>query len=125
MYSPTLIRTVLKYKPLANFLRPIAETYVNLAGYRKIGLRYEDLLPEENDAMEIALKRLPKLESYDRVYRLRIAMQCSLTHTLLPKNEWLKAEEDIRYIDPILKEVIKEMNEQHDLDTLVLQKNIE
>lgn len=121
---PSLINPILKCKSLTAFLRPIAEEYVNLAGYRKIGLRYDDLLPEENDAMEIALKRLPKLEAYDRVYRLRVALQCSLSHTLLPKNQWVKPEEDIRYIDPILKEVITEMHERDELDTLTLQKDL-
>ncbi|CCJ31163.1 unnamed protein product [Pneumocystis jirovecii] len=124
MQPPTLIQTVLKYKTLATFLRPIAEGYVNLAGYRKIGLKYDDLIPEENDAMQSALKRLPKLEGYDRVYRLRIASQCSLAHTLLPEKQWVKAEEDTRYIDPILQEVVNEMNERHDLDTLILEKNL-
>ncbi|KAG4304141.1 hypothetical protein PORY_002505 [Pneumocystis oryctolagi] len=125
MQPPTLIHSILKYKSLVAFLRPIAESYANLAGYRKLGLRYEDLLPEENDAMETALRRLPKPESYDRVYRLRVASQCSLTHTLLPEKQWVKAEDDVRYIGPILEEVVKEMNEKHDLDTLILHKNKE
>ncbi|EMR10159.1 hypothetical protein PNEG_01433 [Pneumocystis murina B123] len=120
---PTLIQPLLKYKSLTTFLKPIAEAYISLAGYRKLGLRYEDLLPEENDAMETALKRLPKSEAYDRVYRLRVALQCSLTHTLLPKSQWVKAEEDTRYISTVLKEVVAEMNERNELDTLMLEKN--
>lgn len=43
--------------------------------------------------MILALKRLPAKESYDRVYRLRRAFQCSITHKLLPKEEWTKPEE--------------------------------
>ncbi|KAG5519134.1 hypothetical protein PMAC_002222 [Pneumocystis sp. 'macacae'] len=124
MQPPTLIQTVLKYKIFATFLRPIAEGYVNLAGYRKIGLKYDDLIPEENDAMQIALKRLPKLEGYDRAYRLRVASQCSLAHTLLPEKQWVKAEEvTYAFENPILQEVVNEINERHDLDTLVLEKN--
>jgi hypothetical protein len=37
--------------------------------------RADDLLPEENDTMQLALKRLPPKEAYDRVYRLRRAFQ--------------------------------------------------
>lgn len=40
-----------------------------------------------------ALKRLSPQESYDRVYRIRRAMQCSVTHKLLPKEEQTKPEE--------------------------------
>ncbi|KTW29849.1 hypothetical protein T552_01053 [Pneumocystis carinii B80] len=123
IFPPTFIQPLSKYRSLTAFLKPIAELYMKLAGYRKLGLRYEDLLPEENDAMETALKRLPKSEAYDRVYRLRTAMQCSLTHTLLPKNQWVKAEEDTRYISEILKEVVTEMNERNELDTLMLEKS--
>lgn len=73
--------------------------------------------------MEIALKRLPKPEAYDRVYRLRVAFQCSLTHTLLPRSQWVKQEQDIRYISPILNDVVKEMGERDELESLVLEKN--
>jgi ubiquinol-cytochrome c reductase subunit 7 len=53
----------------------------------------EDLIPEENDTVLLALKRLPPKEAYDRVYRLRRALQCSITHTILPKEQQTKPEE--------------------------------
>jgi ubiquinol-cytochrome c reductase subunit 7 len=37
--------------------------------------RADDLLPEENDVVQTALKRLQPQEAYDRVFRLRRAMQ--------------------------------------------------
>lgn len=42
--------------------------------------RADDLIPEENDTVQLALKRLPPKEAYDRVFRLRRAFQ---VHTLL------------------------------------------
>lgn len=39
------------------------------------GLRADDLIPEENDTVQLALKRLPPKDSYDRVFRLRRAFQ--------------------------------------------------
>lgn len=85
------------------WLRPYAmaygQWYRNLAGYRKLGLRsvvirfsmkpslqlerfsdhgnlrYDDLLPEETETVQLALKRLPPKEAYDRVFRLRRAFQ--------------------------------------------------
>ena len=38
-------------------------------------LRYDDLLPEETETVQLALKRLPPKEAYDRVFRLRRAFQ--------------------------------------------------
>ena len=39
--------------------------------------RADDLIPEENETVLLALKRLPPKEAYDRVYRLRRAVQVS------------------------------------------------
>lgn len=51
------------------------------------------MIVEENEEVLKALKRLPPQEAYDRVYRLRRAMQCSSTAKILPKSEWTKPEE--------------------------------
>jgi hypothetical protein len=56
-------------------------------------LRYDDIVAEENETVQRALKRLPPRLTYDRVYRQRRAMQCSLSHTLLPVEEWTKSED--------------------------------
>lgn len=53
----------------------------------------DDLIVEENEDVLKAIKRLPPQEAYDRVYRLRRAMQCSATAKILPKSEWTKPEE--------------------------------
>jgi hypothetical protein len=37
--------------------------------------RADDLIPEENDTVQLALKRLPPKEAYDRVFRIRRAFQ--------------------------------------------------
>jgi ubiquinol-cytochrome c reductase subunit 7 len=55
--------------------------------------RYDDLIEEENDIVQEALRRLPPEEQYRRAYRIRIAQQCGVTHTELPKDQWLKAED--------------------------------
>lgn len=39
--------------------------------------RYDDLIPEDNDTVQLALKRLPPKEAYDRMYRIRRAVQVS------------------------------------------------
>jgi len=57
--------------------------------------RYDDLLEEENDIVQEALRRLPKKEQYARAYRIRLAQQCGITHTELPRDQWVKPEEVI------------------------------
>ncbi|KIX05088.1 uncharacterized protein Z518_05960 [Rhinocladiella mackenziei CBS 650.93] len=101
---------------------PLSNWYVNLAGWRKLGLRYEDLIPEENDVVQLALKRLPPKEAYDRVFRLRRAFQCSLSHQILPPEEHTKPEDDIAYLSPIIAEIEAELKERHDLDTAQVEK---
>lgn len=55
--------------------------------------RFDDLLEEEREAVQIAIRRLSSQESYDRIYRIRRATQCSYQHKLLPKEDWTTAEE--------------------------------
>lgn len=43
-------------------LKPLANAYVNAAGYRRVGLKYDDLIPEERiDVAKVGL--LPLLSS--------------------------------------------------------------
>lgn len=119
-------------------LKKMAGIYVNLAGYRKMGLksashphsvdplqtqltppnRTDDLISEEDEQVLAALKRLPPQVQYDRVYRIRRATQLSLQHKLLPKNEWIKPEEDEPYLSPILAQIKAEAKEREAFDTL-------
>ncbi|KAF8453484.1 cytochrome b-c1 complex subunit 7 [Terfezia claveryi] len=100
----------------------LRERYKDLAGYRKIGLLADDLISEEDPIVQQALKRLPPKASYDRVYRMRRAMQCSLSHTLLPPNEQTKPEEDIPYLLPYINELLREKAEREELDALTKRK---
>lgn len=118
-------------------LKKMAGIYVNLAGYRKMGLksaspphpidptnlpyppnRTDDLISEEDEQVLTALKRLPPQVQYDRVYRIRRATQLSLQHKLLPKDEWIKPEEDEPYLSPILAQIKAEAKEREAFDTL-------
>ncbi|GAO48481.1 hypothetical protein G7K_2654-t1 [Saitoella complicata NRRL Y-17804] len=83
------LANLIKASPfLTKALTPIANTYYKFTAYQQIGFRYDDLIPEENLAMIKALKRLSPKEHADRVYRMRVASQCSMSHTLLPKEQW-------------------------------------
>lgn len=72
--------------------------------------------------MHEAIRRLPEEEQLARAYRFRRAFQLSIQHTELPKAEWTKPEEDIRYLTPILEQVEREMSERKAFDAMVIRK---
>jgi ubiquinol-cytochrome c reductase subunit 7 len=113
-----------------------------------VGNRYDDLLEEENDVAQKALKRLNNRESYERIYRIRRAVQCSYQHKLLPKEQWTttaqvrkkktwspltlgngdtdheglpaNATQDVRYLQPLIDEVAAEKAEKNELDSIAV-----
>lgn len=101
-------------------LTPIANWYGNAAGYRQYGLRYDDLLEEERVAHKLALDRLSPREQYDRVYRIRRSVQCSVQHKVLPREQWTKPEEDVRYLQPHIDAIHNEIDEKNALDSLTV-----
>ncbi|OAK95852.1 ubiquinol-cytochrome c reductase complex 14 kDa protein-like protein [Phaeosphaeriaceae sp. SRC1lsM3a] len=139
MSAPSLAPFIKARPWLRRWVQPIAEWYCHAAGYRQMGLKADDLIPEENDVVQQALKRLTPQQAYDRVFRLRRAMQVhtprpdtnrddtkipqlSMTHQLLPKEEWIKPEEDEPYLDVLIKEIESEMKEREDLEAMVISK---
>ncbi|KAL5342525.1 cytochrome b-c1 complex subunit 7 [Aspergillus crustosus] len=122
MSAPSLASYIAKRPYLKRWMTPIANWYMDAAGYRKLGLRIDDLIPEESETVQTAIKRLPPKEAYDRIFRIRRAFQCSISHTLLPPSEHTKASEDVEYLSPIIREIEKENKERADLDNLVVNK---
>ncbi|KAH7125444.1 cytochrome b-c1 complex subunit 7 [Dendryphion nanum] len=122
MSAPSLAGFISKRPWLHKALMPLANWYTNAAGYRQLGLRADDLIPEENDTVQLALKRLPPKEAYDRVWRLRRAFQLSVSHQLLPKAEWTKAEEDTPYLSEIITTIESELKEREDLESIIVSK---
>ncbi|KAJ5653382.1 hypothetical protein N7490_000385 [Penicillium lividum] len=122
MSAPSFAKYVVKRPWLHRWIQPVANWYTDAAGYRKLGLKFDDLRPEETPVMQQALRRLPAKEAYDRIFRIRRAFQCSISHTLLPKAEQTKPEEDKPYLDHIIREIEKENKEREDLDNLVVRK---
>ncbi|KAJ1661914.1 Cytochrome b-c1 complex subunit 7 [Coemansia sp. RSA 1813] len=92
--------------------RPFANTWVNLAGYRRLGLRYDDLLREETPIIQEAISRLNREEIDRRNYRHRRAFQLSLSHQELPRSMWTKPEDDCKYLQPLIEEVRLEQVER-------------
>lgn len=57
-------------------------------------MRREDLYNEEGDmAVQEAIRRLPEDEKNLRTYRIVRAIDLTLKHAILPKDQWTKPEE--------------------------------
>ncbi|KAL8842879.1 MAG: hypothetical protein Q9205_001267 [Flavoplaca limonia] len=122
MSAPSMTKFITKRPWLKRWIVPLANWYADAAGYRKLGLRADDLIPEESDTVMLALKRLPPKEAYDRVFRLRRAFQCSLSHQLLPKDQQTKPEDDYLYLTPYIKEIEAESRERGDLEAMIVHR---
>lgn len=83
----------LSYRSLYRPIKKIADKYAEICGYRQHGLKYDDLIVEENETVQKALKRLTPREEYDRAYRLRVASQLSVLHHPLPKEQQLTQQQ--------------------------------
>ncbi|CAO3638965.1 unnamed protein product [Cunninghamella blakesleeana] len=121
MATISLKTCVQSSKFLSGLLKPVSKVYANAAGYQQIGLKYDDLISEENLIVREALRRFEIAEpraSYDRAYRIRVAVQCSTTHSLLPKDQWTTPEKDIRYLRPYIDEVTAEFAEREAFDNI-------
>ncbi|KAI8885972.1 14 kDa subunit of cytochrome bd ubiquinol oxidase [Backusella circina FSU 941] len=108
-------------KFFSSLLKPVSKAYVGAAGYRQIGLRYDDLIAEESELVQEALRRMEIAEpraAYDRAFRIRVAQQCSLSHQLLPKDKWVTEAQDIRYLQPYIDEVAAESAERAAFDNI-------
>ncbi|UZJ52840.1 hypothetical protein CBS101457_002160 [Exobasidium rhododendri] len=123
MFEGLSLAKFIKSSPALNrMIQPVAKAYANAAGYRQMGLRYDDLVREEDETVQKALGRLSERESYDRAFRLKQAIQLSLMHRELPKEQWLKPEQDTRYLTPLINEVKGEEAERAAWDTVKVEK---
>ncbi|KAF9982797.1 Cytochrome b-c1 complex subunit 7 [Modicella reniformis] len=99
-------------------LQPVANAFISASGYRKLGLRYDDIIREETDIIREAINRLPEEELYGRAFRMKTACQYSLSHTIATGDKVLKPEEDVRYLTPVIDEVASEFAEKEDFNNI-------
>ncbi|THH33987.1 hypothetical protein EUX98_g314 [Antrodiella citrinella] len=120
--GPSLAPWVRSFKGFRRLVKSHADWYANLAGYRKLGLRYDDLLVEERDDVQRALGRLTPRETYDRTFRFKRASHQAVLHKDLPKDQWVQASEDVRYLRPHVEEVAKEDTERAVWDNIAVSR---
>ncbi|PSN32986.1 Cytochrome b-c1 complex subunit 7, partial [Blattella germanica] len=76
------------------------------------GLHHNDCYDEEIPAVKEALRRLPQNLRDERNFRITRAIQLSIQKTVLPQAEWVKFEEDNKYLQPYIDEVVREQAEK-------------
>ncbi|KAG7530763.1 hypothetical protein FFLO_04805 [Filobasidium floriforme] len=87
-----------------------------------MGLKWDDLLMEEREDVQKAISRLPEREQYDRAFRIRTAVQQSILHKGLPKDQWVTPEQDTRYMTPYVLQVEAENNERAYYDNIEVER---
>lgn len=85
---------------------------IRASGYQKLGLRREDLYVEEDPGVSEAIRRLPEQEQHLRLYRIKRAIDLSMKHAQLPKEQWTTEAEDIQYLSPYLEQARAELKEK-------------
>ncbi|KAM5295666.1 cytochrome b-c1 complex subunit 7-like [Glossophaga mutica] len=83
--------------------------YYGAAGFSKPGPTRDDTIHVSDDVNE-AIRSLPENLCHDRVFRIERALDLKL----LAKEQWTKYEEDKPYLEPHLKEVIRERKEREE-----------
>jgi len=100
---------------LAQVYQTMRRVAYSASGFNKYGLMHDDVLYETPDVEE-ALRRLPTQLIDERNFRITRALQYSGQKKYLAKEEWTKFDEDVRYLQPYLTEVIKERLEKEAWD---------
>lgn len=70
-----------------------------------LGLYRDDCLNEMHPDVQEALRRLPKHLIDERNFRIIRAVQLDITKKVLPKEEWVRYEDDVLYLTPIVNQV--------------------
>ncbi|KIM60628.1 hypothetical protein SCLCIDRAFT_123887 [Scleroderma citrinum Foug A] len=120
--GPSLAPYIRSSRTLKKWVAPIAQWYADLMGHRRMGLRYDDLQIEESPEVQRALSRLTPRDAYDRAYRMKLSLHQSMLHKDLPKEQWVPAKDDVRYLEPHIQEVLKEEAERAAWDTMSVQR---
>ena len=73
-----------------------------------------DDLTRTNPTVEEALRRLPKDVFQERQFRMARAIGENANKNVLPESEWLKPEQDVSYLRPVIQQVVAEQQEIDD-----------
>ncbi|KAJ3160324.1 Cytochrome b-c1 complex subunit 7 [Geranomyces michiganensis] len=117
MSVQALLSTVRSFRS-TDIAKSLTEWHHAAMGYREKGLRFDDLIPEENELVQTALSRLTPQQHHDRIFRHRRAINLSGQQITLDKADWTKPSEDIRYLTPLINQVENEIATKQNFDNM-------
>nr|XP_037850859.1 cytochrome b-c1 complex subunit 7-like [Chlorocebus sabaeus] len=95
------------------WLNRIKKWYYNAAGFNKLRLMRDDTIYEDENVKQ-AIRSLPENLYNDRKFHIKRALDLTMKHQILPKEQWTKYEEENFYLELYLKEVIRERKEREE-----------
>ncbi|ORY48536.1 14 kDa subunit of cytochrome bd ubiquinol oxidase [Rhizoclosmatium globosum] len=102
----------------SNALTAFSEWHASTMGHRALGLKGDDLIPEEGPLVQEALRRLSPQETENRLFRFRRAYALSTTQTELAPKDQISAAEDQPYLRPLIDIVEAEIATKENFDLL-------
>lgn len=57
-----------------------------------LGLLKDDIIDDEHEVVQEAIRRLPENVQFDRMFRLKRAIQVHINRDVLPQEEWTRPE---------------------------------
>ncbi|KAJ3239986.1 Cytochrome b-c1 complex subunit 7 [Chytriomyces hyalinus] len=110
----TTLRSVRSSKALTAF----SNWHAGAMGHRALGLKMDDLIPEEGPIVGEALRRLPPKEQQERLFRFRRAYALSVSQIELEAKDQMAASEDQPYLRPMIDIVEAEIATKENFDLL-------
>ncbi|KAJ3136737.1 Cytochrome b-c1 complex subunit 7 [Physocladia obscura] len=102
----------------SNAVTAFSEWHASAMGHRALGLKLDDLIPDEGPIVQEAVRRLPPAEQQERLFRYRRAYQLSTIQSLLEPADQLPTSQDTPYLTPLIELVEAEVATKENFDLL-------
>ncbi|RKP00757.1 hypothetical protein CXG81DRAFT_26541 [Caulochytrium protostelioides] len=116
--AAALVRAVRGNPTLAR----ITEFYNQHCGHRQLGLKSDDMLPDEDPIAQEALRRLSPQEVHERHFRFSRVLAIDAWHDTLPEQYWIKPHEDTPYLSSLIEQIKKEKADARNFDQLTVEQ---
>ncbi|KAJ3029154.1 UNVERIFIED_CONTAM: Cytochrome b-c1 complex subunit 7 [Siphonaria sp. JEL0065] len=102
----------------SNALTAFSNWHASTMGHRAVGLKEDDLIPDEGPLVQEALRRLSPQETQERLFRFRRAYALSTSQTELEAKDQPPASQDTPYLRPLIDIVEAEIATKENFDLL-------
>lgn len=103
-------------EPIVKSMDNMAKKSLESSRFYRYGLMRDDMILEEHDVVQEALRRIPKHELHGRYQRFKVALHTSMLRQELPKDKWMSLKEDRKYLSPFVEQVLLECEEREKYD---------